>query len=151
MINYNDLKKNLGSYVPKGTVLNMLSSMQNRYQQAFMNDGRALVVGKVYRPNCVKKYDIVANMVASVPHPCIVYKVDKDFVYSLCLSSTAAAHNVFKLEESRIFRNTWMTNSVVRQTHESALESFIGIIDNKKEIDKGFRHVRGLYKDIFRF
>lgn len=137
--------------VSKDYFLGVLNKVEQMYTNEMANKDRVINVGKIYKPLDIKRYDIVTNMVCNQPHPCIVYKVTEQYVYTISFSTTDAPHNVYKLAKSRIFGTSWLTNTVVRMSHEDAVARFVGIMDNKKEADAGFAAIKKLYKDIFNF
>lgn len=128
------------------SIINQVSSLAEND-----NPDKVYNVGKVYKPKKLAKYDIVTAMVCAVPHPCIVYKVTPEYVYVVAMSTTVDAHNIMSLEKSRIFSTSYITNTVIRLHSEDAREQFVGIFDNKCLADEGFRQLKKLYKDVFKF
>ncbi len=136
--------------IGKMEFVQIITAIENEYKNEMMKEGRFINIGKVYRPKELARYDIITSMVCGSAHPCMIYKIDDIYVYGVCFSSSEAAHNIYEFKKSRIFSNSYMTNTLVRQTKEEALAHFVGIFDNRIEADLAFTKLKNFYKDVFK-
>lgn len=152
LISINEINKEIGT-LPTISKKYLLSKIQmaNELHAKHMNDtGHIINIGKVYKPQEVKKYDIITAMICGSPHPCVVYKVDEEKCYSISLTTTEANHNIHKIAHSRFYEGAYFTNTIVPLDITTALERFVGVFDNKKEADVAFAKVASFYKNIFK-
>jgi len=103
------------------------------------------------RPTTVEIGDIVLFHIAGLRHPSIIFKLEADHCHAVVLSTKNRPHHHLKdVENSRLLPQSNFTTTVVSMTNERALENFIGIFDNPKElkiIKKMLRkHFRSLLK-----
>ena len=152
MINFDNIRDSVKKKpsISKEHFLGIINKMQQEISVEMQKEGRIMNIGKVYRPKAISKYDLISSIICGLIHPCIVIKATKDYVYSVSLSSTEGQHNVYTIQNSRMFEGKFVTNTVIRTTQEEAISRFMGIFDNRKEADKAFAIVRNFYKDLFK-
>lgn len=103
-----------------------------------------------YKPlDGIKRYDIVVHELYG-KHPCIVFKTDAKYAYLVGLTSTKSDHIIYKIAESRFYKEKFMTNSVIRMSKTEAMTNFAGVFDNRIEADKGFAQLKIFYNNLFR-
>ena len=90
------------------------------------------------RPRYLKKGDVVSNGVGAKKRPCVVVKVDKDFVYAIPLSTTEDELSLCA-SSSRFFDNGWFTRGVSVVSTDYAIDNFIGVYDNIKLLNKAIK------------
>lgn len=151
MINFQKYQEKLKQepVISKKFFKNILDNIQTEYVRDATDNGCVINVGKVYKPPYIQKYDVITASVCGSLHPCIVIAVKEGYVYSVCLSTTKADHNTFTFERSRLFKGSYMTNTIIRHTPENALSHFVGIFDNIPEAEQGFAVLKEIYKGIF--
>ena len=144
------LKAELGNrpHIDRNFYLQKIQSILHLYKIDMENAGKAITIGKVYKPESIKKYDIFTTMVCNSPHPIICFKVDTEFVYGVSMTSTIKVHNIFEIQKSRFFKGKFITNTVIKMKKEDALENFVGVYDTKKEADEFFKVLRNFYKQV---
>ena len=79
-------------------------------------------------PMYFKKGDIILNEVG-YKRPCVVIKVEKDFLLTIPLSTTKDCLNLCKYK-SRFLRDGFYSKSIVAIKTDYARNNFIGIFDN---------------------
>lgn len=87
------------------------------------------------KPNKIKKGDVIRLPQGSKTRPCVVTKVLKDrTVLFIPLTSTENVHCLTEFK-SRFFEEGCFTKSFSVCTEEFALENFVGIFDNNKDLN----------------
>jgi hypothetical protein len=136
--------------ISKSFVYDILGKIENDLIHEAENEHRVINVGKIYKPDQLAKYDVVTTMVCNSPHPAIVFELDDAFAYVMACSSTEGPHVIHTFKESRLFRNTFATNTIVRLPRKTALNNFVGIFDSVKEADIVFAKLTDLYANLFK-
>jgi hypothetical protein len=90
------------------------------------------------QPRYFKKGDVIANGVGAKKRPCVVIKVEKEFLYLLPLSSTEDELNLCE-SHSRFFADGWFTRGVSVVSKDYAVDNFIGVYDNIKLLNKAIK------------
>lgn len=88
-----------------------------------------------YRPNKLKKGDVVDSMVAFKLRPCVIIGVEKNNVYAIPLSTTQDDNNLCQCKGRFFGENSYFSKSIVSISCESALRLFKGCYDNPKHLN----------------
>ena len=150
-MNFKDYKNQISNCqnFSKAWVNSLLDKMDSDYRQDLADCNKVVNVGKIFKPIEIKKYDIITSIVHNSPHPCLIFKIDSDFVYAISFTTTQHCRVVYEIKESRFFNGSFVTNTIVKLTKEEALKSFVGVFDNKKEANHIISLVKDFYKNLF--
>jgi len=102
------------------------------------------------KPTSIEVGDVILFHIASMFHPCVVFKktVDKK-CYGLVISSKDHDHHFLtKIENSRLYIKSYFTITVISVTEQQALDNFVGIFDSPKELKQAVKLLKTKYKDI---
>lgn len=133
--------------IPRQYFLDILTSCEKELNT---QDPEIVTYGKVFKPETIKRYDVVMAMVHNCPHPCVVHKVRNGFVYALGLTTKEGIHNIIKVEGSRYFSNNYFSHTIVVLTEEQAIKKFVGVFDNKAVAREAFKLTELFYQKIFK-
>lgn len=100
-----------------------------------------------WRPSMLKIGDIIFVGSSGIPHPCIVYKIKQGFAYSVVVTSKDT-HSVKEVTNSRMLNSSFYSYSIVRTPIALALENYIGVFDNMKELREALKLIKEFYKQI---
>jgi hypothetical protein len=92
-------------------------------------------------PNQLKKGDVIKSYVGVKSRPSVIIKIQADFVISIPLSSTENVHNLCT-SQSRFFGQGWFCNQYTLTPTQLALDNFIGVYDNNKELNNAIKELR---------
>lgn len=102
---------------------------------------------KNYHPNVIKKGDVVYSRTLLISHPTIVFRVEKEYIYALMLT-TKEKHSIAQVTGSRIYNDSFYTYNIIRLTKEDALRYWIGIFDNMRELRLVLKQLKTFYNKI---
>jgi hypothetical protein len=99
------------------------------------------------RPATIEVGDIVLFHIARVMHPSIIISVEGNVCHSVVLSTKNREHHYLApVENSRLLQTSYYTTTIASMSLELALENFIGIFDQPKQL----KSVKKLLKNHYR-
>lgn len=101
-----------------------------------------------YRPNKLKKGDVVVSMVAFKLRPCVIIGVEKNNVYAIPLSTTQDDNNLCQCKGRFFGDNSYFSKSIVSISYESALKLFKGCYDNPKHLNLVISQLKSVLVNI---
>lgn len=84
--------------------------------------------------NDVRVGDIITFPIIGV-HPALIFKVEKNIVHAAIMSSTRDTYGiVYKIEEDRHLKGSFVTNTIVSVDKEKAILNWIGSLETNREM-----------------
>lgn len=100
---------------------------------------------------CVQLYDFVRVSLHGISHPCVIFRMDETCVWGILSSGNSdGCHNIGKIEESRLLKDGWWTNTVICETKQEALKNWMGIFDNPNDVKRAVKLLKEYYKNILK-
>ena len=87
-----------------------------------------------YKPDKLRKGDVIVLPVGVKTRPCTIIKVLKDIVVALPMTSSENNHNVTPYN-SRFFGKGHFSNDMVTCNLDLAKDKFVGILDDKESLN----------------
>ena len=95
--------------------------------------------------------DFFSYNIQKVPHPCVIFAMDESCVWGIITSTNEeGCHNVAPIEGSRMLRDGWWTNTIICAPKEQAMNSWLGIFDNPKDVKKAVTVLKEYYKKLLK-
>lgn len=116
------------------------------YLMKIIND-RNLVKGwekQLHNPTELKIGDVYASNFMN--HPAMIIKIRGNEVTSVCLTTKNASHNIYQIQNSRFFKDSYVTLTVLNTTVEHALTRYIGTMESKEDMKQVMKALRTRYK-----
>lgn len=106
---------------------------------------------KTFKVEEIKKYDVLYySGNCNIPHYNIVFKVYNGYVYSLNITSDIKYYSPYKIENSRIFKDSYICRYINIIPLEEAKNYFCLVFDSKKEFDNILKLVKEEYLSILK-
>ena len=123
-------------HIPKEWVVKQLEIIKGKINFEFRDKIQYYNSTKILKPQSIMKYDIVYSAVCGIPHPILIFKVDATYCYGIVISSTDGSHCLCKIHNSRFFKDSCATITLVKEKQKTLVDKWIGTFDNKKEADR---------------
>lgn len=94
-----------------------------------------------FKPNKIRKGDVISLYVGSKSRPCVVVKVLKDKVVSLPMTSSENIHNITSFK-SRFFGEGFISNDISTCDFDTALTNFAGVLDDRDSINIAINNLK---------
>lgn len=90
----------------------------------------------------------VGDIIPSLQHPCLIFKVTNTHVYAVILTTESTCSGILGKCTSRFFRESYYTHTIISLIKEEAIKIAFSIYDNASEVRKIKSALKAYYKNI---